>query len=447
MSRSSSKRTAAGFTLMEVLVVLATLGMILWMAGQLLFPMRQAAERQRLQVEARQAARSAADYSAFLIRNASDMNTSVQPLNPAAILTYLWKGPNPGGGGNFPACPGDNGCVQLSYNNVDQGATSFASDGTDVVTISAADQTAFPTKITGASPFPSPFTNASVEYWAFSLGCVMGSPTQDTDNFNAFVDATKDPLVVPPAQPVSRTLIVADPGSGAWLIYKILDYRSANNATSCTVPNPTCVVAGAPTPCIEVSADPDNANGLNPPGGPTALGNPPLLVVGTRFQSLRVCNGWLEQKEGLFDPQADNNCPALPSGTVEFPQQPPHDPATTGWSALLPNVEDFQVAYMFRNGTTWNGPTATLSATEGCNDAVPSANDDPNNLNQFDARAILGLRITVTARSSTPVTLAGKAAFPRPIAEDHDPTAAGDDLYYRFQVSAVTMLRNRATRM
>ncbi len=64
MSRSSSK-PGGGFTLVEVLVVVASLGMILWMVGPLFFPMRQAAERQRLQVEARQTARGATDYVAM----------------------------------------------------------------------------------------------------------------------------------------------------------------------------------------------------------------------------------------------------------------------------------------------------------------------------------------------------------------------------------------------
>jgi prepilin-type N-terminal cleavage/methylation domain-containing protein len=445
MSRSSSKPAAAGFTLMEVLVVLATLGMILWMAGQLLFPMRQAAERQRLQVEARQAARSAADYTAFLVRGATDMNDTATPLDPAIILTYLWKGSNPGVGFDFPACPGSGTCVQLSYNNVDQAATSFASDGTDILTLTSAD-VASPSKIVAASPFPNPLTNGSVEYWAFSLGCVMGSPTQDQDNFDAFVAATQDPAIVPPAQPKSRPLIVTDPGSGAWLIYQIIDYRSASNSSSCTTTDPNCVVGGASVACIQVSADPDNADALNPPGGPSTLGNLPALVVGTRFISLRVCNGWLEQKEGLFDPATDNNCPALPTGTVEFPLQPPHDPST-GWSALLPNVEDFQVAYMMRSGATWNGPTATLSAAQGCNDGVPSANNAPGVIGPFDARSVLGVRVTVTARASTTVLGEGKVAFPRPVAEDHDPSAAGDDKFYRFQVSSVAMLRNRASRM
>ena len=62
-----------GFTLVELLAVLACLGMILWMAGQLLFPMRTAAERQRAQVEARQTARSAAAYMAFVLRGVADL--------------------------------------------------------------------------------------------------------------------------------------------------------------------------------------------------------------------------------------------------------------------------------------------------------------------------------------------------------------------------------------
>src|SRR5512136_173881 len=116
MWHSFRRPAASGFTLMEVLVVLATLGMILWMAGQLLFPMRAAAERQRLQVEARQTARSATDYMGFIVRGATDMNDAAKPRNPAALLPYLWRGATTGTG-NFPACPGSD-CVQMSYNNV-----------------------------------------------------------------------------------------------------------------------------------------------------------------------------------------------------------------------------------------------------------------------------------------------------------------------------------------
>jgi prepilin-type N-terminal cleavage/methylation domain-containing protein len=432
MWRSSSNPRAAGFTLMEVLVVLACLGMILWMAGQLLFPMRAAAERQRLQVEARQTARSAADYSAYVIRGATDLNDRSTPFNPASVLTYLWRGANPGAGGaNFPACPGDGSCVQLAYNNVDQGATSFASNGTDILTLTAAQVTT-PVLLESASAWPNPFNDASVQYWAYNLGC-----PDDAANLLLFKTLTQDPAT--PTQ--SLPLLLVDPGSGAWLTYRITNYRDGNNATSCTALNPTCIVGGVNVPCIEVNASPQDATSLNPPGGLEVIANPPNLIVGSRFTTLRVCNGWLEQKNETFDPAADANCGALPGGTVEFPDYV----VKAGWSPLLPNVEDFQISYSYRNGETWNRPGATLSATQGCNNGVPSLDANPGTVNPFDARSVIGIRVTITARSSTPVRLGGKMEFRQPAAEDHDPTTAPNDTYYRYQVSALAMLRNRTT--
>src|SRR5512136_2744177 len=156
MWHSFRRPAASGFTLMEVLVVLATLGMIVWMAGQLLFPMRAAAERQRLQVEARQTARSVADYVAYTIRGATDLNEVAQPRNPAALLPYLWKGLNDGDvnpGTRFPACPtGDPAnCVQLSFNNVTD--ATLAAPGTDIISLSAA-QVADPATARAAGAWP-----------------------------------------------------------------------------------------------------------------------------------------------------------------------------------------------------------------------------------------------------------------------------------------------------
>jgi len=433
MSRNCDKPGVAGFTLMEVLVVLACLGMILWMAGQLLFPMRAAAERQRLQVEARQTARSATDYLGYVVRGATDMNETALPRNPAAILPYLWRGVTTGTG-NFPACPGDGGCVQLSYNNVDQGATSFASNGSDIITLTSA-QVTYPVRLDGASAWPNPFNNSSIQYWAFNVAC---SPTpDDTANFQLFKTLTQDPAN--PTQSVP--LLIVDQGSGAWLTYRITNYRDGNNSTTCTVLNPACIVGGVNVPCVEVNADPENANNLNPPGGVQLLANIPSLIVGSRFTTLRLCNGWLEQKNGTFDPVADANCPALPSGTVEFPDYV----TKAGWSPLLPNVEDFQIAYIFNNGDTWNGPGGTLSAAQGCNNGVPSFNAAPATVNQYDVRSVIGTRITIAARSSTPVRGEGKMAFRQPAAEDHDPTTAPNDTYYRYQASVITMLRNRTS--
>ena len=58
---------------------------------------------------------------------------------------------------------------------------------------------------------------------------------------------------------------------------------------------------------------------------------------------------------------------------------------------------------------------------------------------------MLGLRITVAARSSMPVRGEGKMAFRQPAAEDHDPTTAPNDIYYRYQASVIAMLRNRTS--
>jgi prepilin-type N-terminal cleavage/methylation domain-containing protein len=447
MWRSSSKRAAAGFTLVEVLVVLASLGMILWMAGELLFPMRQAAERQRMQVEARQAARSAADYAAYVVRGATDMNDLANPRNPAAIISYLWRGANPStAGANFPTCPGDAGCVQMSYNNVDQAATSFASAGSDIVTLTVA-QVTYPVLIGSAAGWPIPFTDASLQYWAFDHGCTPGGPSanaaaNDTANFAEFKALTQD--VTDPSK--SHAMIVWDPATGAWLVYRITNYRAGDNATSCTVLDPNCVVSGVNIPCVKVNASPQDANSLNPPGGDEQLTTLPNLVVGSRFLTLRVCNGWLEQKSDVFDPNTDNNCPSLPSGTTVYPPYV----TKTGWSPLLPNVEDFQVAYIYGDGTIWNRPGATLTAVEGCDDGVPQSNASPTasaGTTQFDIRRVVGLRVTVTGRSSTPVSVAGvgKIAARPPAAEDHDTSTLPSDTFYRYQVSTTVMMRNRIT--
>jgi type II secretory pathway pseudopilin PulG len=436
MSRKCDKPAVAGFTLVEVLVVLATLGMILWMVGQLLFPMRAAAERQRLQVDARQTARSATDYVGYLVRGVTDMNETAYPRNPAAILPYLWRGVTTGTG-NFPVCPGS-GCVQLSYNNVTN--ANLATPGTDIITLTSArvatiGGVTYPARLDGASGWPNPFSDSSIQYWAFNFAC-SGTPN-DTANFQMFKTLTQDPAN--PTQ--SLPLLIVDPGSGAWLTYRITNYRDGNNGATCTVLNPACIVGGVNVPCVEVNADPENANTLNPPGGMQILANIPGLVVGSQFTALRVCDGWLEQKNGTFDPVADANCPALAAGTVEFPDYV----TKAGWSPLLPNIEDFQIAYIFLNGDTWNGPGATLAAGQGCNDGVPSFNAAPGTVNQYDVRSVLGLRITIAARSSTQVQGGGKMMFRQAAAEDHDPTTAPNDTYYRYQASVITMLRNRTS--
>lgn len=435
MSRRSNRGAAGGFTLVEILVVVASLGMILWMVGSLFFPMRQAAERQRLQVEARQAARGAVDYVSYILRGATDLNYAATPRNPAAVLTYAWRGdPDPAVAPTNPTCPGDGACVQLSFNDVAAGS-KLGTEGTDIITVATQQDSR---RIAGGRAWPVPYDNASFQYWVFTDGCSLANP--DVANLNAFKQLTEDPA----DNTRSRLLIVMnqDPTNGMpWFFYRITDYLATDGFNTSTCSNPQCVIGGfaAPQPCFKVQAQPSDAAALNPPGGVRLSPGFNALVAGTQFTTLRVCRGWLEQKTGSpFDPAADANCDALPAG-AEFPAWE----AKAGWSPLLPNVEDLQIAYLYLNGEVWNSPARTLSGTEGCTDGVPLATSDAAT-NVYDVSNVVGFRITVTARSSVAVVGGGKQPQPPPSAEDHDTTAAPADTYFRYQVSSTVLLRNRA---
>ena len=420
MSRSSSN--PPGFTLVEVLVVLASLGMILWMVGALFFPMRQAAERQRLQVEARQTARGALDYVAMLVRGATDMNDITNPRNPAAILTFVWQGST--NQSTNPTCDGSggSGCIQVSYNNVTD--ATLAAPGTDILTFG---RPSTPVRMTPSFWPSSGNWTASTQAWEYNQGC-----PGDLANQNAFNQATgRDPVTG-----WSQPLMLID-ANGGWTFYQITDYKDTQNAASCSSP-PANWCTDPDTlqvvPCFEVVANPGNA-ALNAPGGQRTFSNP-TLWAGLQYISLRVCNGWLEQKVGIFNPATDNNCPALAAG-APFPAYV----TKPGWSPLLPNVEDLQFAYIFPDGTLPNGPIAngpagTMTTPAG----VPVSGGDP--IPALDIRRIIGMRVTITARSSTPVIGGGKTPMPPPAAEDHTPTGAAD-AYYHFEASSTCLLRNR----
>lgn len=420
MWRSSSKPADAGFTLMEVLVVLASLGMILWMAGQLLFPMRQAAERQRLQVEARQTARGATDYVTMMLRGATDMNDLTNPRNPAAILPFLVRGTFHSGT-TYPICDGSPSadCIQLSYNNVTD--STFATPGTDILTFGVPTA---PSRLKVAVWPSNGQDSSSPSGWEFDLGC-----PSDALNMQRFDEATgRDPVTG-----WSQPLMLLD-ATGQWVFYQITNYRDTQNLTTCsnasaawcTDPDTLQVV-----PCFQVIANPGNAS-LDAPGGHRDLTNPVTLIVGLQYVTLRVCNGWLEQKTGIFNVSTDNNCPALAAGA-------PFPPYVTKarWAPLLPNVEDLQFAYVFDGGNVANGPGGTMGTGAGVPIMGIESPIDPN-----DIRRVIGLRVTVTARSSTPVQGQGKTPMPPPAAEDHDPGGAAD-FYFRCELSATSLLRNR----
>lgn len=446
MSRRSSARlpigpgqAADGFTLIELLAVLACLGMILWMAGQLLFPMRTAAERQRAQVEARQTARSAADYMAFVLRGATDGLPGVGSVNraPLAIMTWVVTG-NQGGTGSNPGCPGADDCVQTAYNNVVRAADGgVADEGTDVITVGQFEEATLMRNANTSWPGSNSGTTA---YWFYEQGCVAYAPpalpagnnARNTDLFETVTGKGTHKI----AQPNSSKVMVAFDRTGGYLFYQITDYLAGSNTTTCSAPaDPVCKVSGNRMPCVAVQAHADAA-ALNAPGGRRSLTGVVHLTTGMRYMAFRVCNGWLQQRNGLFDAAADANCPADGDGN------------TPGWTSLLPNVEDLQIAYIYDDGRVMNTAQLRLATQPpvvgGCDttSGLPCQgwHGDPAAI--LDIARVIGFRVTVVARSSAEVVWESPAQLRR-VVEDSGVPASAPDRFRRHVVSVNALLRNR----
>lgn len=436
MSRSS-RNAAAGFSLIEMLVVVACLGMIFWISAQLLFPMRTASERQRLQVEARQTARAAADYMTYVLRGATDASPilfSTSGRSPVAVMAWVIKAPN--GNTPAPACPGADDCVQLSYNNV-PAASFFGDPDTDVITVGQFDEPI----IMLNSGWPGGLTSGSPSAWFFEQGCSAYTPPglpagDNAENMSLFDEVTGRGTDL--AHPNwSKVLVAYDP-EGAWGFFQITDYQDSINGETCTNPDTTdCEVAGEIRPCFRVIANPPTADAVTAPGAQSLAGSSNrFLTTGVRYMSFRVCNGWLQQKSGFFDPDFDNNC--RPGGNGTSPN----------WTPLLPNVEDMQIAYIFKNGEVFNTPQKSLDAEPAASGCVTTAGVPCQGLHvvnaPYDATNVLGFRVTVVARSGG--VLMGAPPTGQPLsAEDHIlPTTTTRDRIRRHLVSANALIRNRA---
>jgi type II secretory pathway component PulJ len=369
--RSRKTDRRAGFSLTELLVTLAGLTIILTVSAQLLFETRRAAVRQQFQVEARQLARAAVDYVHFMVRGATDLNYSGDVPFPAAILTQVGVRPNQ--------------TRQVSYNNVTD--ANLGDLGTDIITIGRAEDS-LTSEPVGWSDFDSSAGSAT---WQFGWAC-----PDIAANLDAFKRLTGDNGVT------SRWLLVADE-TGGWRFYQINSYGTAD------CPGLTgTVVAGSANP---------QANGYLQPMDATLapLANNPRLRLGVGWVTLRVRGGWLEQKNEIFDPATDN--------------------PGTAFVQLLPNVEDLQVAYLFRDGSLWNNaPGHTLAAGIPTQGSFGIATDAAN---------VLGLRVTVTVRAPEAAPGESRDRFGPLAAEDHVPTA-GPDRFYRYQTSGIVLLRNRS---
>jgi hypothetical protein len=424
-------RIQAGFTLIEVAIALLALVLILVLSAQLLFATRRAAVRQQLQVEARQVGRGGVDYLASQLRGATDLSGSSVPRDPLAVISWIWQGSLAGGATTFPTCgivgSHDPGCTQRSYNNVTD--ATLGDVGTDIISIARTDASYQVIPMNWGGSGSGPFDPADV-YWRFDLGCPPTSAstwgTNDAGNFALFEQYTGCCGTNGWGQP----LVLAD-SNGNTMLYQITDYEASNNATTCTNIDVNCIAgatgvpANVPTgPCMHVASNPVPASAaVNLPGGQATLTWPIHMNGGVRFVAFRICQGWLEQKNGIFDPSTDNNCTS-----ATWNQAP--------WTPLLPNVVDLQVAYEFRNGTIRNNTAGTDLTTVS---SVP-AQGIPGN--DWDATNVLGFRVSIVARSASEVELQGKIPEVQPALEDHAAGTTATRFYY-FPVSALANIRNR----
>lgn len=401
MWRKLPSNAQAGFTIPEVLVTLIIVVAILAMTAVLLFDTKKAADRQKAQVEARQGARAAAEYVHFMLRGATDMNGQITNApSPMALLTYARFG-------------NSNTDTQVSYDNLTpaQAGAGFGDEGTDILTFARAEDSRLAPILRWVGQ-----TNAANAYFRFNELC-----PDSAANFARFKQVTGAHMEG--TKEVSEPFVVFD-STGQMRFYQITDYKDSVNSSNCTSGQ-----GGIPAPVIWVVANPGLSDFVNPPGGLapnlacSASATTCWGALGVRFYSLRVKNGWLEQKAGVFDPSNPNQ----------------------GFVPILPNVEDFQVAYLFRNGNIRNNTPGTEGWVPPM-DTSPAPWDASFNPLGVTATNVLALRLTLTTRSATPLPPREQGAgfqFFRPSAENR-PGANTRDQFYHYQVSVMTLIRSRA---
>ncbi|MHB8800984.1 MAG: type IV pilus modification PilV family protein [Thermoanaerobaculia bacterium] len=379
MSAKCASKNRRGISLSEAMVSLLILTMVMIVALTLLFSMKSFAERQQVKTAPRQTARRAVDYLSSFVAGATDLNDRADPPSPNAVITWYATAQ----GASLTR-------RQASYNNLTaaQAGNGFGEEGTDILTVSVPIDPFF----VPISRWPG-WQHAANLYFSYTDGCFdeLGNPVADGDTvmeqrFKELTGAT--PNAAGQLQSPILTLVDAD---GNWAYYQITGYQQFSCAAQSVV-----IDGETRTYNVHVVSNPGQSDGLNPPGGRPEL-NDPSLAGGMRFYSFRVrrdANGIpnLEQKIGLFDPLTDN--------------------PGTAFTPIMPNVEDFQVAYMYRaspNGTTdtiFNTADAAFPATiagQTTNgvppqfgfDTSPSAADLA-----WDITRVSGLRISITSRSA-----------------------------------------------
>ena len=392
----SSRSGSRGFTLMEAMVSLAVLVIVMVLTLTLIFSLRAFAERLSTRVVPRQTTRQAINYLSFHVQGAADLNY-VQN-NPNALV--MWRT-----GSSVDTL------VRVSYNNLTTAQSSYGDLGTDIITLGV---------ITNPVSIPvvgwPGLTGTTGAAAGLDLNYTAGCSTGDSGNLPAFKAATG---FVGTTSPI---LTLVD-SSGNWVYYQI------TSATS------TCANASGNNRTIHVAMA---SASVTIPTGHVELVAPVSLMAGVRYVSFRVKGGNLQQKQGFFDP-------ANPD---------------TGFSSIVTDVEDFQVAYVYGSApdSAHSGVYIYNTATHAIPDPVGGVATggvppqtgllSAGSPTAWDITNVRGLRVSITSRSEARFTsrqISQRVAETlnnfRPAVEDR--TKGAVDGFDHYRVTTTLMLRNR----
>jgi prepilin-type N-terminal cleavage/methylation domain-containing protein len=419
-------RARRGFTLIEALASVFILSVVMAVALTLLVSMRSFAAKQQAFTAPRQTARRAIDYLSFFAAGATDLN--LEGRNPNALLMEFGFGAS-----------GALTTWASSYNNLDGAdvTNEFGDAGTDILSFSIPVN---PVRIAVAR-WDNPRLPASNTLIANFVG---GCP-DDVENLRLFKlqtgMQTVDGVDVMPVLTVQDAL-------GRWRYIRITSYGAS-----------VCANTGNKAALDEVIPV-QYASGATVTGQFLAPGGfrldleplPPYTInAGIEYTSFRVRNRTLEQKTtgfdedgvyspGFFDPRCDGKvhaagavCPAI------------------GFTPIVENVEDFQVAYVYDDGTVVNNVLPTQAQFP----VIPTPILPPGEVwpPLRDVVRVSALRISIVGRSN-PLDIGarnlsawdGSALYLRPAVEDR-PAGASDTVatgvFDRYRLTTTLVLRNR----
>lgn len=400
---SPSRRGEGGFTLIETMVAMVLLVVVVTLSLTFVFAMQNFSTRQQLFVEPRQTARRGVDYLSYFLRNAGARVVR----NNSGIVAWS----NSGDATHNTVA----GLVQVSYNNVTSAQSTYADLGTDVISmvLPAGDFSIPVQKYPGNQGVGGA---ASVMFINFSKGC--GASNDDAANIAAFQSECECTY-------------------GSYV--NVYDDKGTVITAQINPPNPGGQNNGISSMCnsnppqIKIAFNSGLSN-YNPPGAYPELDCPVCTLGSMQFASFRVKNHQLQENSVLFNPASPD----------------------AGFVPLLDGVEDMQIAYIFDDGTIWNdissndlpAPTAAMgydmtkfSGTPTGGVPLPPLTQGASGDNAHGVTHLRGLRLSIVARSSTPMPLTTRNRYFKPAVEDG---AQGTlDSYYHYRLTGTIMIRNQ----